>query len=52
MDAAVFLLVLGAALLHATWNALVRSDGDKLTVMGMIAVTEAIISLVLIPSGA
>jgi uncharacterized membrane protein len=49
MDAAVFLLVLGAAILHATWNALVKSDGDKLAVMGMIAVTEAMISLALIP---
>jgi uncharacterized membrane protein len=49
MDAAVFLLVLGAAILHATWNMLVKSDGDKLAVMGMIAVTEAMISLVLIP---
>jgi uncharacterized membrane protein len=49
MDAAVFLLVLGTALLHATWNTLVKSDGDKLAVMGMIAVTEAMISLVLIP---
>jgi uncharacterized membrane protein len=49
MDAAVFLLVLGAAILHATWNTLVKSDGDKLAVMGMIAVTEAMISLLLIP---
>jgi drug/metabolite transporter (DMT)-like permease len=49
MDATVFLLVLGTALLHATWNALVKSDDDKLAVMGMIAITEALISLVLIP---
>jgi hypothetical protein len=38
MDATVFLLVLGTALLHATWNALVKSDDDKLAVMGMIAI--------------
>jgi drug/metabolite transporter (DMT)-like permease len=49
MDAAVFLLVLGAAVLHATWNTLVKSDGDQLAVMGMISMTEALISLVLIP---
>lgn len=49
MDAAVILLVLGAAVLHATWNTLVKSEGDKLAVMAMIAIMEATISLVLIP---
>jgi hypothetical protein len=37
MDAVVFLLVLGAARLHATWTMLVKSVGDQLAVMGMIA---------------
>jgi uncharacterized membrane protein len=49
MDAAVCLLVLGAAILQATWNTLVKSDGDKLAIMVMIAMTEALTSLVLIP---
>jgi uncharacterized membrane protein len=49
MDATVIVLVLGAAVLHATWNALVKIDADKLTVMALIAMTEAAISLMLMP---
>ena len=30
MDITVFLMVLGAALLHAVWNAIVKIQGDRL----------------------
>jgi len=33
MSATVFFAVLGAALLHASWNALIKSGGDKFTSM-------------------
>jgi hypothetical protein len=29
----VFLMVLGAALVHATWNALVKTDRDRLALI-------------------
>jgi drug/metabolite transporter (DMT)-like permease len=49
MSANVFLLVLGAALIHATWNALVKADGDRLTLIGVMSVTQFILSVVLLP---
>lgn len=39
MSLTVFLAVLGAALLHATWNALIKQGGDKLG--GMLVMTLA-----------
>lgn len=36
MDFHVFLVVLLAALCHATWNAFVKVDGDRLTFMGVM----------------
>ena len=30
MPVDVFLMILGAALVHATWNALVKTDSDRL----------------------
>ncbi len=35
MDIFVFLVVLAAALLHATWNALIKSSGDRVVSMAM-----------------
>ena len=32
MSADVFVMVLGAALVHATWNALIKIDGDRLII--------------------
>ena len=49
MEWYVFAMVVGAAILHATWNALVKLDGDKLAVLAMISITEAVICLVLLP---
>jgi drug/metabolite transporter (DMT)-like permease len=45
----VFLMVLGAALVHATWNALVKSDGDRLSLIKLMSTTQVGVSLLLIP---
>ena len=45
----VFLMVLGAALVHATWNALVKADGDRLSFMKIMVMTQAAVSLLLLP---
>ena len=44
-----FLLVLGAAFVHATWNALVKGDLDKLAVIKFMSGTQICVSLCLIP---
>ena len=33
----VFLMVLGAALVHAIWNALVKTDGDRLSLIKLMS---------------
>jgi len=43
---AVFLWVLGSALLHATWNAMVKTGGDKLTGMILVVVSNGLMGLV------
>jgi drug/metabolite transporter (DMT)-like permease len=45
----VFLMVLGASLVHATWNALVKADSDKLALIKMMSSTQIGVSLCLIP---
>jgi drug/metabolite transporter (DMT)-like permease len=45
----VFLLVLGAALVHASWNALVKVDGDRLSLIKTMSGTQLVLSLCLIP---
>jgi len=45
MDAGVILAVLLAAALHAGWNALIKINGDRLVVMGMITLFGSIASL-------
>lgn len=42
-------MVLLAALLHAVWNALVKGNGRRFTILAMISFTGLIVSLVLIP---
>jgi drug/metabolite transporter (DMT)-like permease len=37
-------LVLGAALLHATWNALLRSGGDRLWSITVMSMTSAVVA--------
>ncbi len=46
MSLAVFLWVLGAALLHALWNAMVKNGGDKLTAMVLVVVSNGLMGLV------
>ena len=48
MSADVFALVLLAALLHASWNALVKSGGDGLIRLSMVMLTGSVMSLPLV----
>jgi drug/metabolite transporter (DMT)-like permease len=45
----VFLMVLGAALVHATWNALIKTDGDRLALIKVMSTTQIVLSLCLVP---
>jgi len=49
MSATVALAVLAAALMHASWNALVKADGDRMILLGGMVTVEAAICLVLLP---
>jgi drug/metabolite transporter (DMT)-like permease len=44
-----FFMVLGAAFVHATWNALVKADGDRLSLIELMSGTQILVSLCLIP---
>ncbi len=46
MSTFVFLVVMGAALLHATWNALIKTGGDKLTSMLIMTIIEGAVGAV------
>lgn len=49
MSAAAFNVVLFAAFLHATWNAIVKGSDDKLLTTVLITICAAVISAVLLP---
>jgi drug/metabolite transporter (DMT)-like permease len=49
MPLEVFVLVIGAALVHALWNTLVKTDGDRLSLIKIMSATQVIVSLALIP---
>ena len=49
MPTEMFLMVLGAALVHATWNALVKTDRDRLALIRVMSLTQLVVSLCLIP---
>ena len=49
MSADVFVMVLGAALVHATWNALIKINGDRLALIKVMSSTQLVLSLGLIP---
>ena len=49
MSISVFLAVVFAALLHASWNATVKSGGDKLVSMSAIVVGHTPLALIAIP---
>ena len=44
-----FVMVLGAALVHATWNALVKTDRDRLALIRVMSVTQLVVSVCLLP---
>src|SRR5690606_5960477 len=49
MELNVFLMVLVAALCHASWNALLKINGDRLIVMAVLTVAAGAISLLALP---
>lgn len=49
LDLAVAGLVLLSALLHASWNAVVKSDTDRLVSMGMVMASGAVMGLMAVP---
>ncbi len=49
MEPSLVLLVLLAALLHASWNALLKFPGDALTKLALINLTGALVMLPLLP---
>ena len=49
MSIGVFLMVLCAAVVHATWNALVKSDEDRLGLIRVMFLTQFAFSLSLVP---
>src|SRR5580658_10474885 len=49
MPLMVFAIVMSAALLHASWNAIVKSAGDKFLTTIMVTAAAAVIATVLLP---
>jgi drug/metabolite transporter (DMT)-like permease len=49
MDLLVFLVVLVAAFFHATWNAFIKVDGDRLLFMAFLLASSGIGALVTLP---
>ena len=49
MEIEVFLMVIGAALVHATWNALVKADGNRLGLIKVMSASQLGLSLTLVP---
>ena len=49
MPLEVFLMILAAALMHATWNAVVKSDGDRLALIKVLVTTQLAVSVCLTP---
>ena len=49
MSSVVFLVVLSAAFLHATWNAIVKAAGDKFLTTVMVTTAAAALAVALLP---
>ena len=49
MDNLVFAAVLAAALMHASWNALAKADGDRFSFMLVLTAAECAMGLALYP---
>lgn len=45
LDPLVFALVLAAAVLHASWNALVKAGGDRLAVLALVNLSPAVVTV-------
>ncbi|MDH2328979.1 hypothetical protein QCN27_19195 [Cereibacter sp. SYSU M97828] len=49
MTAGLFLMVLGAAVLHAAWNAMVKVNADRLVLMAVMMMTHVAVGLMVVP---
>ncbi len=49
MDISVFIAVIGAALLHASWNSVLKNSADRFSTVMMVTLVQAGIALVLLP---
>ena len=49
MTSTVFAMVLGAALLHAVWNALVKVNGNRLIMVAIMMTSQAVIAILVLP---
>ena len=49
LDATIAGLILVSALIHATWNAIVKSDNDRLMSFGMVMLAGSVIGLAVVP---
>ena len=43
-------MVLCAAVVHALWNALIKSDGNRLALIKVMSLTQLCLSLCLLPT--
>jgi drug/metabolite transporter (DMT)-like permease len=50
MDSDVFAAVLAAAFLHASWNALVKLEGDRFLSVVVLSVAQGVIAIALLPA--
>ena len=51
MDPVAIALVLMAAVMHATWNAIVKVDGDRLMTMAVVISTTGLLAPLLLLAG-
>lgn len=49
MTTGVFAMVLGAALLHAAWNALVKVNADRLVMIAVMMTSQVAVALLVVP---
>ncbi len=49
MDPAIIALILGAATLHAGWNTLIKTSGDRLSVMALVTLYGSFVSVLALP---
>lgn len=49
MTTGVFAMVLGAALFHAVWNALVKVNADRLIMVAIMMISQAAVAILVVP---